>query len=173
MLTTRVHCDSAPLAAPSPVSGQAVCPERACGPTAVRSCIYWRQSELHPCFSTRVLHLVRVKQLHYTIGAHLVTLIVTCSAVCAHRYSHAHTHMYKPRMSTKPDIVSVESVHNGAESGCSRQALLTAQSTHPTRLNSIIIAEEQGRTHQHRCTNKCITHTHPTSAWGEYLHVSL
>ncbi len=48
------------------------------------------------------------------------------------------------RMSTKPDIVSVDPLYLEKEPGCSREAVLTAQSPQPIRLSSIIIAKELG-----------------------------
>lgn len=49
------------------------------------------------------------------------------------------------RSSTRPEVASIQPVEEDADRGCSQKAVLQALSTQPTRLTSIIFAEDVGK----------------------------
>lgn len=49
------------------------------------------------------------------------------------------------RSSTRPEVASIQPVEEDAARGCSRKAVLQALSTQPSRLTSIILAEDVGK----------------------------
>ncbi|XP_070565297.1 nuclear pore membrane glycoprotein 210-like isoform X2 [Ptychodera flava] len=53
--------------------------------------------------------------------------------------------------SARPDIASIQAIPDGSGKACSNRAMVTALSTHPSRLNTIVFAEEQGTGHILRC----------------------
>lgn len=55
------------------------------------------------------------------------------------------------RSSTRPEVASIQPV-NEESRGCSRKAVLQALSTQPSRLTSIILAEDIGKIHTLRAS---------------------
>ncbi|KAM8862436.1 LOW QUALITY PROTEIN: nuclear pore membrane glycoprotein 210 [Spinachia spinachia] len=53
--------------------------------------------------------------------------------------------------STRPEVASIQAVEEERDKGCSRRAVLQALSTHPSRLTSIILAEDVVTGHVLRC----------------------
>ncbi|XP_075955942.1 nuclear pore membrane glycoprotein 210 isoform X1 [Anarhichas minor] len=53
--------------------------------------------------------------------------------------------------STRPEVASIQAVDEESGRGCSRRAVLQALSTHPSRLTSIILAEDVVTGHVLRC----------------------
>ncbi|XP_037334069.2 nuclear pore membrane glycoprotein 210 [Pungitius pungitius] len=53
--------------------------------------------------------------------------------------------------STRPEVASIQAVEEERDRGCSRRAVLQALSTHPSRLTSIILAEDVVTGHVLRC----------------------
>ncbi|XP_077992157.1 nuclear pore membrane glycoprotein 210-like [Glandiceps talaboti] len=53
--------------------------------------------------------------------------------------------------SERPEIASVQAIPDDTGKACSNRATVTALSTHPTRLNTKVFAEEQGTGHILRC----------------------
>lgn len=52
---------------------------------------------------------------------------------------------YSSRSSTRPEVASIQAVDEDSSKGCSRRAVLQALSTQPSRLTSIILAEDVGK----------------------------
>lgn len=49
------------------------------------------------------------------------------------------------RTSTRPEVASIQAVDEDKSKGCSSKAVLQAMSTQPSRLTSIILAEDVGK----------------------------
>lgn len=61
------------------------------------------------------------------------------------------------RSSTRPEVASIQSVNEEPSRGCSRKAVLQALSTQPSRLTSIILAEDVGKYSDAILINKYLT----------------
>lgn len=95
--------------------------------------------QLHPMYKRLSYHLFMM----YIRSVYIVT------EANEGFYGSTHAHVFvcslPSRSSTRPEVANIQAVDEEPSKSCSRRAVLQALTTQPSRLTSIILAEDVGK----------------------------